>query len=381
MYKVLHINDAWEGGGAEAVFRDTVKVSQELGFEHDIFISEGKRRIFSYIFSIAEYKKLKDKIVLFQPDVIHIHNYYHFLSPSILMSVRKLRKKRKWNGRVVFTAHDYHLVCPNSGLQYYKGCKSYNFSINKSDFTFCKKFDRRGYLFSLIKIAQHLLCYKLLKLNNVIDKIISPSYFLKTIFHQWGITCDIHVIRNPIININDTQPRDNEIALNNRLIKIVFMGRVSEEKGVLEFIEKIQNSKLEIEFHIYGVGDLVDFIKKLELRDGFRIIFHGYLNREKLLKEIRKYDIFVLPSTWYENAPLSILEAAHLGLPVVVPDYGGLKEMATLTYAHYTFNHDSENLDNCLLLAKGKVKKNYIIKPEEFTYDYYKCQIMKVYFK
>ena len=159
------------------------------------------------------------------------------------------------------------------------------------------------------------------------------------------------------------------------------MGRVSEEKGVLEFIEKIQNSKLEIEFHIYGVGDLVDFIKKLELRDGFRIIFHGYLNREKLLKEIRKYDIFVLPSTWYENAPLSILEAAHLGLPVVVPDYGGLKEMATLTYAHYTFNHDSENLDNCLLLAKGKVKKNYIIKPEEFTYDYYKCQIMKVYFK
>ncbi|WP_434669732.1 hypothetical protein ACMYSO_05885 [Klebsiella sp. B345] len=64
MYKVLHINDSWEGGGAEAVFRDTIKVSQELGIEYDVIISEGKRSFFTYIYSIKEYKKSKKNTIV-----------------------------------------------------------------------------------------------------------------------------------------------------------------------------------------------------------------------------------------------------------------------------------------------------------------------------
>ncbi len=78
-------------------------------------------------------------------------------------------------------------------------------------------------------------------------------------------------------------------------------------------------------------GIYVNNIKELTLRSGLTIICHGYVSRELLLKQINEYDIFVLPSIWYENAPLSILEAANFGLPVMVPNYGGLKEMASLT--------------------------------------------------
>ncbi|WP_117055630.1 glycosyltransferase, partial [Klebsiella pneumoniae] len=85
-------------------------------------------------------------------------------------------------------------------------------------------------------------------------------------------------------------------------IKLVFMGRVTEEKGILNFINIIQKSKFDIDFHIFGEGDLLNNIKELTLRSGLTIICHGYVSRELLLKQINEYDIFVLPSIWYENA-------------------------------------------------------------------------------
>lgn len=376
MYKVLHVNDSWEGGGAEAVFRDTIRVSQELGFKNEIYTSEGKRNIFTYIYSFAEYSGFKNKILFFKPDVIHIHNYYHYLSPAILMVIKRLRDKKIWNGRVVFTAHDYHLICPNSGLQYYKGIASYNFSIDKKNFTYYCKFDRRGYLFSNLKLLQHLLCYKLLKLNKVIDKIISPSLFLKKVFKNWGVDSDIIVVRNPII---ESTQKSMVVRQQSNCIKLVFMGRVSEEKGLLKFIDKIKNSKFNIDFHIYGTGDQVKHINNLNLRSGINIIFHGHISRDKLLDEISGYDIFVLPSIWYENAPLSILEAANLGLPVIVPNYGGLKEIASLTKTYFTFDYLNNNIDDCLFSAMKEVNKNYIINPDEFTYDTYKKNILNIY--
>ncbi|HBW8761274.1 TPA: glycosyltransferase family 4 protein, partial [Klebsiella pneumoniae] len=372
MYRVLHINDSWEGGGAEAVFRDTIKISQELGFENDVLIAEGKRNVFTYIYSCSEYKRVKERILFFKPDVIHIHNYYHYLSPSILMAIKRLRDSNLWLGRVIFTAHDYHLICPNSGLQFYENETPYNFLISKNNFSYLKKFDRRGYIYSTLKLLQHVLCYKIFKLNTVIDKIISPSHFLKEVFQNWGVTCPIDVIRNPIASRNFKLIERKVGTEGASPIKLVFMGRVTEEKGILNFINIIQKSKFDIDFHIFGEGDLLNNIKELTLRSGLTIICHGYVSRELLLKQINEYDIFVLPSIWYENAPLSILEAANFGLPVMVPNYGGLKEMASLTNSFFMFDYTSGNVDKYIHAAIHEVGKNYIKDPYEFTFDNYK---------
>lgn len=378
MKKILHVNDSWIGGGAEAVFRDTIKISEELGYQCKIFISDEKRNLFSFIYSIKYYNKIKKVILSFRPDIIHIHNYYHFLSPSILMAIKKLKQNHKWTGSVIYTAHDYHLICPNSGLQYFKNNEAFNFSIDKKSCSFFKKYDRRGYVYSNLKLIQHLLCYKLLKLDKVIDKIISPSLFLQEVFKNWNVSSDIIMIRNPIAELNE-QVISNKCSIKDEVIRIVFVGRVTQEKGIIELINKIQKSKLKIELHIYGFGELLKTVNTLKLRNHFEIISHGYVEREQLLNEITDYDVFVLPSIWYENAPLSILEAANLGLPVIVPNYGGLKEIAKLTNACFLFDHHAEEIDETILSASRQKGLNYILEPVVFSYDYYKKEINHLY--
>ncbi len=93
--KVLHISDSYEGGGAEAVLRDTIKVCEELGYQNEIFVSQGKTTIISYVFSIGYYEKLLEKLIDFKPDIVHLHNYYHYLSPSVLYALKKYKKKNK----------------------------------------------------------------------------------------------------------------------------------------------------------------------------------------------------------------------------------------------------------------------------------------------
>lgn len=378
MKRVLHINDSWDGGGAEAVFRDTIETSRELGYDNNVIVSNNKRNALSFIFSYYEYKKIKEKILTFKPDIIHIHNYYHYLSPSILMAIKIARKKFKWTGRVIFTAHDYHLICPNSGLQYFKAGNAYNFATDKSDFSLFKKFDRRGYFYSTLKLTQYLLNYNFLKLDLVIDKIVSPSHFLHDVFLKWGRHKDIHVIRNPIIRETKHKISKDTIS-GNGTIKLIFMGRVTYEKGIIQFIKKINKSKLKIEFHIYGSGELCKEIEKMHLRDGLKILLHGHIKRDALLAEISKFDIFVLPSIWYENAPLSILEAANLGLPVIVPNYGGLKEIAQLTFSYSLFDYEVDDIDQCLLEIIKKKNANFIIDPTSFTYEKYKNEIENLY--
>jgi len=157
------------------------------------------------------------------------------------------------------------------------------------------------------------------------------------------------------------------------------MGRVTYEKGILQFIKKINESKLKIEFHIYGSGELCKEIEKMHLRDGLKILLHGHIKRDALLAEISKFDIFVLPSIWYENAPLSILEAANLGLPVIVPNYGGLKEIAQLTFSYGLFDYEIDDFDQCLLEIIKKKNANFIIDPTSFTYEKYKNEIENLY--
>lgn len=168
-------------------------------------------------------------------------------------------------------------------------------------------------------------------MHNVFDVIISPSNFLRTTFINYGIKQEIQVIRNPA---NFKELKRDKTAVTSNEINIVYVGRLSPEKGILEFIDNLNKKcTLDVNLHIYGKGDIENEIEsqKRTLRTGFKIFNHGFINSSFILDTISQYDIFVLPSLWYENAPLSIVEAGIAGLPVLVPNSGGLLEMAKLT--------------------------------------------------
>ncbi|EGT3583932.1 MULTISPECIES: glycosyltransferase family 4 protein [Klebsiella] len=372
--KVLHVSDSYEGGGAEAVLRDTIKVSEELGYHNDIFISQEKTSITSYIFSRDYYVKFLQKLNDFKPDVVHLHNYYHYLSPSILYALKKYR--RNFKIKVIFTAHDFHIICPNSGFQYFRNNKRYNFDYNKKKLNIFRKFDHRSYAHSFLKVMQHLLCYKFLNLTEVIDLIISPSHFMKTTLLNYDIAKPIKVIRNPVF-IADVE---RQPLLKDDCIHIVYVGRLTPEKGLVEFIKKInKETKQVIHFHIYGAGESADAIKSLKCRKDLEVIFHGFIDRGTLITEISKYHIFVLPSIWLENAPVSIVEAAAAGLPIIVPNYGGLAEMAEESLYYYKFDFEGNDLSQVITQAAIMRGMNKLSNPNDFSYDVYKENIRKVY--
>ena len=119
MERVLHINDypADAGGGAEIVMGRTIAISRRHGFTTGTFTSAdlGPAPLtpWRYIDNATARQALADKLTAFRPDVVHLHNFYHVLSPGILAALAEF--KRRFPLRVVMTAHDYHLACPNSG--------------------------------------------------------------------------------------------------------------------------------------------------------------------------------------------------------------------------------------------------------------------------
>ncbi|PRD16789.1 glycosyltransferase family 4 protein [Pantoea coffeiphila] len=378
--KVLHVSDEMSGGGAESVFRDTIKASQENGDTVDYFISDKQRNVFSYIFSVKNYNLLKKKLESFKPNVVHIHNYYHYLSPSILLALKKYKKKN--NCKVILTAHDYHFICPNSGLQFYKDDTAKSYSSENNNISYFDKFDARSSVHSIMKLSQYILCYRIMRLRSVVDKILCPSEFLKSTFEKYGVVTDKKLVRNPFDiderNISETDliPK---IIHSPDVIKIVFFGRLSPEKGIIEFISKLNSSFLNIEFHIYGGGPLEEEIKKVKCRGNLKVIIHDFTLREKLLEEIKSYDMFVLPSLWYENAPNSIIEAGAAGLPVIVSNRGGMIEMAKQTSYYHLLDEDESNIDGVILSVFNNRRMNRIINPDMFTFSTYKQMISDIY--
>ncbi|MBP2167487.1 glycosyltransferase involved in cell wall biosynthesis [Erwinia toletana] len=378
--KVLHINDKYEGGGAESVFRDTIKATEELGYETKMLFSDGKTNPLSYLFSSKYYRETLKLITEFSPDIVHLHNYYHYLTPSVLKALRDAKKKHHF--KVVLTAHDYHLICPNSGFQHFTAGKRTNFNPQKSNLSYLQRFDHRSVIHSLLKCMQHFINYRLLKLSGVFDLIISPGEFLSRVFSAWGVKQPVTVVRNPV-EFLPSEPvvlETSAAADESRAKELVFIGRLSVEKGLLEFVELLnKQSHGAINLNIYGQGEAEEQLKAMPLRAGLKLIFHGFKPREEVTGHLAQYDIFVLPSVWYENAPISIVEAANAGLPVLVPGYGGLQEMAALTQHAVLFDYNQNDLNDKLEQAFAKRKTNALKDKTIFTFEAYKSSLEKIY--
>lgn len=380
--KVLHVSDEMSGGGAESVFRDTIKASQENGDQVDFFVSEKRRSIFSYVFSLRNFFLIKKRLNSFKPNVIHLHNYYHYLTPSILLAIR--RHKKRYNCKVILTAHDYHLICPNSGFQFYKDNLAINYNNKYDNISYSDRFDVRSLMHSVLKLSQHVLCYDILKLNHVFDKIICPSEFLRDTFENYNVMTKKVIIRNPF-NIEINNEKNSRISESNNVtsypgvIAIVYFGRLSPEKGIMEFIDGLNNISINVDFHIYGSGGIKNDISNIKCRTGLNVIIHEFIDRDELIKKIKLYDIFSLPSVWFENAPNSIIEAGAAGLPVIVSNRGGMIEMAKQTLFHYLLDDHAKNLENIIVSAYGRRKMNCIKEPNNFSYLTYKNAIFDIY--
>ena len=264
---------------------------------------------FRIIYSTEAKKKITAVLEDFKPDVVHINNFNYQLTPSIIYAANAYRKKRNPKLKIIFTAHDYQLLCPNHMFFDMQGevCEK---CIN-GDFINCTKNNciHSSKAKSVIGTAEATL-YKKLKAYKYIDKIICPSKFLKS-----------KMDTNPLF-------RDKTIAIHNFIEKfdvpeckkedyVLYFGRYSKEKGV----ELLLEAK-DIDFVCAGKGDLEE-----KLNNAPNIKNLGFKSGYELRELIAKANCSIYPSIWYENCPYSVMESIMLGTPVIGANLGGLPEL------------------------------------------------------
>jgi glycosyltransferase involved in cell wall biosynthesis len=109
---------------------------------------------------------------------------------------------------------------------------------------------------------------------------------------------------------------------------VVYVGRLSEEKGVDVLVEAVARSR-SLRASVVGDGPARGSLERLtdELGVGDRVRFLGRLPAAGVLDALRAAAVAVVPSRWYENMPIAVLEAFAAGVPVVGTDLGGLPEL------------------------------------------------------
>ena len=386
MKKILFISDYLVAGGAENVLNITMELLKK-DYYIDIFYGSKEKKLpnnpCSYIFSLKFKNQLLKKLIDYKPNIIILFNYYHLLSPSILYAIKQYKKKNKV--KVIMSVHDFHILSPNSGFYYYKWFSKKLINLNRNPSLkdmFLYKWDERGVVYNYLKLFQWIFNYKILKLHNVIDVFMSPSEFLASFLKEKFNR--VYMVRNPLFNDNQMIESIEYSQKDSKNIQLVYFGRVSYEKGLFEFINKLKDIDLDYTFSIIGKGDenylnkLQQLINKNKLEN--RIIFLGYKRYDELLKILNKYDIFVLPSLWYENAPLSLVEASMNGLKLLTMNYGGMKEIAKICGNCCLLDKDYNSMDikKCIINLRNKqfAFNNKII--ELFSYINYQKNVIKL---
>lgn len=251
----------------------------------------------------------------FKPDVVHLHNVHSYLSPVVAQMAHNRGIK------VVWTLHDYKLLCPAyTCLREGKPCEQC-FGSNKHPVVEhrCMK---RSMAASVVAWAEAKRWSRAV-LEKCVDAWICPSQFMARKMEQGGfdsgklkVLCNfVDPLKLEKFKAQHEQPRDDFYC---------YVGRLSAEKGVSTLLQAAALMRREV--RVGGSGPLID-----ELRHDFssfpNIHFLGQLDAQGVSDLLGRARFSVVPSEWYENNPLSVIESLCSGTPVVGSHIGGIPEL------------------------------------------------------
>lgn len=312
----------------------------------------------------AKFNKLLDD---FKPEIVHLNNIHTHLSPIIA----ELAHNR--GIKVVWTLHDYKLLCPRydclrNGDDICELC----FNEDKSS---CKTYKcmKGSTLASLIGYKE-ATTWNRRRLEKCTDVFICPSKFMAQKMTQGGFNSKKLVSLCNFIDIDkckkDTYEKENYYC---------YVGRLSHEKGVKTLIKAAQ--KLPYKLVIIGGGPLSDELKNETTNTN--IEFVGYKQWDEIKEIVSKARFSVIPSEWYENNPLSVIEAQCLGTPVLGARIGGIPELIENNVTGMTFESRNVNDLTSKLEAMWQHTFDYkeiaLTSQKRYNSESYYQNILKIY--
>lgn len=285
---------------------------EEIDFASDYSAVEKIRKVAKSVYSLEARSAIGRLIDDVRPDIVHAHNVYHHLTPSIFGAIQKK------DVPVVMTVHDLKIGCPSKLMlapdgicERCKGGKTWN-AIGQR----CLK---DSLALSTVAAFETTLHRMLGSYRKHVDLFILPSHFHTNKLVEWGLPA--HKTRY-LPNAVDVSALTADFTPGDRF---VFVGRLSEEKGLRTFVSAV--AAAGVAATIVGTGPQEPELRSLVETTGADVHFVGYQTGDALFEIIRAARALVLPSECYENAPVVLLEAYGVGTPVIGSNLGGIPEL------------------------------------------------------
>ena len=303
------------------------------------------------VWNTAEYEKLRGLFGSFRPDLVHVHNTLPLISPAVYYAARAE------NAAVVQTLHNYRLVCPAGTL--YRGGRPCELCVGRAIpwpgvVHACYRTSRPA-----TAVVAGTLSYHRARgtYRKGVDRFIALTRFAKEKFVQGGIRPEAIRVK-PNFVAEDPGPGDGAGGY------ALFVGRLSEEKGVLPLLDAWERAGSRLPLRVVGGGPLYDHVRELSRRLPFLTLL-GPLEADRVREEMRGAMILVVPSLWYEGFPLVVAEAFAAGTPVLTTNLGALPEIVDAGRTGMTFDpRQSGDLARCAASVADHPEHVMAMRPE-----------------
>lgn len=320
--KILQVHNYYQQSGGEDV---VVAAERELLQTHDnevrfygVFNDAVKgvlqkiRTAWQTPYSKKSRLHLAAEIASFKPDIVHVHNFFPLLTPSIYDACRDAGVP------VVQTLHNFRSICPGALLlRNEKVCEEcIHGHASRAALYRCY----RGSLLGSMAVARMVEYHrKHGTWRDKVDCFITLSDFGSDKFVQAGFPAEKIIVKPNFLNSEPVIGKgEGGYAL--------FVGRLSQEKGIKILLEAWKRLAGKIPLKIVGDGPLAQEVK----REAGRIPAVEWLGRRpgnEVLSLMKEAMVLVLPSICYEGFPMTIVEAYSVGLPVIAGDIGSMSSL------------------------------------------------------
>lgn len=277
------------------------------------FEKPGPIDLLRFIYSRDAAKSIQRLLKNTNVDIAHFHIYYGKLTASILGGLKKAGIP------LIQTLHEYKITCPVyshlSNDEICEACAGKHFWR-----ALPKRCNRNSLARTALSVAESYVSRSLGSVDKF-DHFISVSHFLRKKMIQYGMPEDkISTVHN-FTDVSDITPNFSTGDY------VLYFGRVHRSKGIMTLIEAATPLK-QVPLYIVGDGEAMPEVKQIIEQNGCKHIhLLGFKRGEELQELILNSICTVLPSEWYENCPMSVLESYAYGKPVIGADIGGIPEL------------------------------------------------------
>ncbi|MBC9825914.1 glycosyltransferase family 4 protein [Carnobacterium inhibens] len=343
-YTILLAHNYYKlNGGEDTVFKNEKEMLIEQGhkvvtysrsnIEINNFSILGKLLFpLNSIFSLKTYKDVTKIIQKEKVDIVHVHNTWPLISPSIFYAASHIKIP------IVQTIHNFRMICPGATL-YYNG-KINEDALNEGLWAVTKQKVYKNSLF------QTLISALTLKVHRIMGTYKLVNFIFLTDFNK-GKHLELNkdkliLNRNMCFVKPNFSNSDNEIIpFSDRKDQYIYVGRLDVIKGIKFLVKSwrnVKNSKLII----CGSGPEEKWIKEYITDNKLEnIILKGNIDNKAAIEYISESKALILPTKWYEGFPMTILEAYSCGTPVIGSNIGNVGNIILNNYTGKTIKPNS----------------------------------------